>query len=499
MRFQIHFDRVSQASNNQGGRAVMRSRAPSLASPARKMVACLLAAALLPLAPGHARAAEPGAAADQDAPPESIAQASREPALTSDQALPERRNLHGQFTLVKQYHPSFTSPYEGPNSLHSARNGEETTDLTLFGAIRLWNGGAFYANPEIDQGFGLSDTLGIAGFPSGEAYKIGKSKPYFRLQRAFLRQVFDLGGASQTIDPGVNELGGVRSADNVTLTVGKFSVVDIFDTNSYAHDSRGDFLNWSVIDAAAFDYAADSWGYTVGAALEWTQSWWTLRAGFFDLSDVPNSKTLEPGFNEFALIGEFEGRYDLSGRPGKLKLLGFVNRARMGSYDDAIRLGRATGAAPETALVRRDASRPGMAVNLEQEITNDLGAFARISANDGNKEAYDFTDVNKSLSGGLVLKGNRWKRADDRFGIAAAVNGLSDVARRYFAAGGLGILIGDGQLPHYGGEYIVETFYSMRVVEHLTVSADYQYVTNPAYNRDRGPVSIFGVRVHAEF
>ncbi len=259
MRFHIRFDRVPQASNNQGELAVIRGRAPSLAAPARRMVGCLLAAALLPLAPGHARAAEPEAAADQGAPLESIAQASREPALTSDQALPERWNLHGQFTLVKQYHPSFTSPCEGPNSLSSARNGEETTDLTLFAGIRLWNGGTFYVNPEIDKGFGLSDTLGVAGFPSGEAYKVGKSKPYLRLHRAFLRQVFDLGGASQTIDPSANEVGGVRSADNVTLTVGKFSVVDIFDTNSYAHDSRGDFLNWSVINAAAFDYAADAW------------------------------------------------------------------------------------------------------------------------------------------------------------------------------------------------------------------------------------------------
>jgi high affinity Mn2+ porin len=171
----------------------------------------------------------------------------------------------------------------------------------------------------------------------------------------------------------------------------------------------------------------------------------------------------------------------------------------MGSYDDAVRLGRATGAAPDTVLVRRNASRPGIALNLEQEITNNLGAFARLSFNDGNKEAYDFTDVNKSLSGGFVLKGNQWRRADDRFGLAAAVNGLSGVARSYFGAGGLGILIGDGQLPHYGKEYIVETFYSMRVVDHFTVSADYQHVTNPAYNRDRGPVSIYGVRVHAEF
>jgi high affinity Mn2+ porin len=476
----------------------MRFAEPMVA-PVRKFVVGLLAVALAHVSPEHALATEPASAADQAALPESIAPASPQPAATGDQDLPGRWNVHGQLTFVKQYHPSFTSPYEGPNSLRSARNGEETTDLTLFSGIRLWRGGAFYVNPEVDEGFGLSNTLGTAGFPSGEAYKVGKSKPYFRLQRAFLRQVFDLGGASQTVDSGANEVGGVRSVNNVTLTVGKFSVVDIFDTNSYAHDPRGDFLNWSVIDAAAFDYAADSWGYTVGATLEWTQSWWTLRGGFFDLSNVPNSKTLEPGFREFALIGEIERRYDVGEHPGKLKVLAFVNHARMGRYDDAIRLGQVAGAAPDTALVRRNSSRPGVSINLEQEITNDLGAFARVSFNSGQKEAYDFTDVNRSLSGGFLLKGNQWQRVDDRVGFAVAVNGISDDAHRYFAAGGLGILIGDGQLPHYGSEYILETFYSMHVAEHLTVSADYQHITNPAYNRDRGPVSIFGVRAHAEF
>jgi high affinity Mn2+ porin len=431
-------------------------------------------------------------------PPDPSAAANTPPTPTAAVA-PEAWNLYGQATFVKQYHPGFTSPYQGANSLTPERNGEETTDLTLFLGVRLWDGGALYVNPEIDEGFGLDDTLGLAGFSSGEAYKIGRAEPYFRLPRAFLRQRFDLGGEATTLTPGPNELGGTQAADNVVLTIGKFSVVDIFDTNSYAHDPRSDFLNWSIIDAAAFDYAADSWGYTVGVAAEWTQSWWTLRGGFFDLSNVPNSSRLEPGFNEFALIGEFEGRYELQGHPGKLKLLGFLNNGRMGGYSDAVQLGQATDSIPSTALVRHSASRLGIALNLEQEVSADLGAFARISFNDGSKEAYEFTDVNSSASAGISVKGTGWYRADDVFGLAAAVNGLSGAARAYFAAGGLGILIGDGRLPHYRTEEIVETYYALRVTEHLKVSADYQYVANPAYNRDRGPVSIFSVRVHAEF
>ena len=204
---------------------------------------------------------------------------------------PEPWNLHGQLTFVDQYHPSFTSPYRGPNSLTPERNSEETTDATLFLGIRLWKGGALYVNPEIDQGFGLSDTLGVAGFPSGAAYKVGKSQPYLRLQRAFLRQRVDLGGATQAIAAGANELGGSQTADNVTVTAGKFSVTDVFDTSAYAHDPRSDFLNWAVIDAATFDYAADAWGYTVGVAVEWTQSWWTLRGGFFSQASG-NSRSL---------------------------------------------------------------------------------------------------------------------------------------------------------------------------------------------------------------
>jgi high affinity Mn2+ porin len=433
-----------------------------------------------------------------EAGPDSSASSDTAPAV-HEATTPEAWNLYGQATFVKQYHPGFTSPYQGSNSLSPVSNGEETTDATLFLGIRLWDGGALYINPEIDEGFGFDDTLGLAGFSSGEAYKVGRAEPYFRLPRAFIRQRFDLGGEATSLSPGPNELGGTQTTDNVVLTIGKFSVVDIFDNNSYAHDPRGDFLNWSVIDAAAFDYAADSWGYTVGVAAEWTRSWWTLRGGFFDLSNVPNSSTLEPGFKEFALIGEFEGRYDLKGHPGKLKLLGFANYGRMGSYGDAVQLGQATDSIPSTALVRHYAWRPGIALNLEQEVTPELGAFARISFNDGSKEAYEFTDVNGSVSVGLALKGSEWNRADDVVGLAAVVNGLSSAARAYFAAGGLGILIGDGQLPHYRSEDIVETYYSMRVGEHFTVGADYQYVTNPAYNRDRGPVSIFSLRLHAEF
>ncbi|MBU6443290.1 MAG: carbohydrate porin [Alphaproteobacteria bacterium] len=418
------------------------------------------------------------------------------PAAAADSG--ESWSLYGQMTLVEQYHPAFRSPYRGANSLDPGSRGNETFDMTAYAGVRLWPGGELYANPEIDQGFGLSNTLGVAGYPSGEAYKVGSSEPYFRLQRLFFRQTFDLGGAAEAVTPGANQLGATRSADNLVITLGKFSVTDIFDTNRYAHDPRGDFLNWSVIDAGAFDYAADAWGYSYGVAAEWTQSWWTLRAGLFDLSRVPNTTALERGFGQFELVAEVEERQTLWGEPGKLKLLGFLNRGRMGSYADAVRLAQRSARPPDTGLVRRYGSRPGLAIILEQQIANNLGLFFRASLNDGSKEAYEFTEVNRSLSAGVSLDGVGWGRPDDVVGVSGVINALPVAAQRYFAAGGMGILIGDGRLPRYGTEDIAEVYYRAQVTEQISASVDYQFVAHPAYNRDRGPVSIFGLRLHAE-
>ena len=443
-----------------------------------------------------------GATAAVAADPSEVAAANVAPAATAS-ASPqdttvESWSVHGQLTNVTQWHPAFNAPYSGANSLTSGSASAETTDMTLFLGARLWHGAELYLNPEIDQGFGLSNTLGIAGFPSGEAYKLGQNTPYFRLPRAFIRQVINLGGTNQPVPAGANQLGGSQTADNLTFTVGKFSVVDIFDTNRYAHDPRVDFLNWSVVDGGAFDYAADAWGYTMGAAAEWTQSWWTLRTGLFDLSVVPNSTQLDPHLRQYEWVGELEARHRLFGHPGKVKLLGFVNRADMGSYANALSLAQQTGAAPDTALVRRFASRAGALLNIEQEVAPDLGVFARASVNNGSQETYEFTDINRSLSAGLALQGDRWGRHDDTVGVAAVVNGLSSAARAYFAAGGLGLLVGDGQL-NYGTERIAELYYSWQVQKHLAVTVNFQHVVNPGYNRDRGPVPLVALRLHADF
>jgi high affinity Mn2+ porin len=413
-------------------------------------------------------------------------------------AAPERWRWDGQFTNVTQKHDRFHAPYSGDNSLQPDESAQETTDLTLYLGARVAPRTELWVNAELDQGFGLSNTLGAAGFPSGEAYKVGQSRPYLRLPRLFLRHTVDLGGEAQAQEGGANQLGGTTSADNLVLTLGKFSVVDVFDTNRYAHDPRADFLNWAVIDAGAFDYAADAWGYTFGAAAEWSQGAWTWRGGVFQLSEVPNAEVTGLHFGQHMRVAEAEHRHDWNGHPGKLKLLAFSNRANMGSYQDAVGAARPAGTPPDIASVRRVQSRSGWSLNLEQEASAELGLFFRASSNDGRKEAYEFTEINRSVSAGLALKGGRWGRANDTVGLAGVANGLSREAQAFFAAGGMGILIGDGAL-HYGPERIVESYYALAVVPHAAFTLDWQRLWNPAYNQDRGPVNVLGARLHAEF
>ena len=239
--------------------------------------------------------------------------------------------VHGQTTFLEQYDPPFHAPYAGANSL-IPNEGRETFDATAFLGWRLWDGAELWVDPEIDQGFGLDFTLGVAGFPSGEAYKVGEAVPYVRVQRAFVRQTIDLGGDEQKVDAAANQFSGSQTANRLVLTIGRFSVADVFDNNKYAHDPRGDFMNWSIIDTGTFDYAADAWGYTYGASAEWYQGDWTVRGGIFDLSIVPNSIDLDPSFAQFQWVGEIERRYDLWGQPGKLAVTGFLTRGRMGSF-----------------------------------------------------------------------------------------------------------------------------------------------------------------------
>jgi high affinity Mn2+ porin len=416
-----------------------------------------------------------------------------------DATQPETWALHGQATVVDQYHPAFAAAFSGPNSLNAGSRGNETFDTTLYAGVRPWQGAEIWIGPEIDQGFGFDDTLGIAAFTSAEAYKVGAVDPYVRIPRLFYRQTIDLGGASEKVDPDLFTLGGQQTANRLVFTIGKFSVPDIFDANAYAHDPRQDFLNWTLVDMGTFDYAADSWGYTYGVAGEWYQNWWTLRAGAFTLSRVPNSEALDTGFGQVQFVGEAEERHRLWGQAGKLKLLAFLTRGRMGDYNDATALAEQSNEPGNLALVRTYRSRAGIGLNLEQAITDEVGLFARAGFNEGGVETYEFTDINKTLSLGLSLRGNAWGRANDTIGIAAAIDDISRRAKDYLAAGGLGVLVGDGALPLSGPEQVAEAYYNYAITSYFHVTGDYQFVNNPAYNPLRGPVSVLAVRLHVQY
>ena len=440
----------------------------------------------------HAQAGSPASTPTTDA-------ATADKPVAAADAVPQWYAVHGQITVVGQSNTAFHAPYDGPNSLDGGGQFRETVDVTGYFGVSAWRGMELWANPEMDQGFGLRNTLGAAGFPSAEAYKVGDRHPYLRLPRLFVRQTIDLGGERAAIKPDLNVLGANHTADRLTITIGKFGVADIFDTNKYAHDPRGDFLNWTAVDTGTFDYAADAWGYTYGGAVELTAGKWTGRAGLFDLSTVPNSTDLETGLRQYQFVGEVERRVTIHGRPGAVRVTGWLSHGNFGLLSDAIAYGAAQGVAPDPAPVRRFRDRAGIGVDAEQEVSDAIGVFLRAGVGDGRSEVDEFTDADRTVSGGVAVQGAGWGRKDDRVGVALIANDISAERRRYLALGGLGILIGDGRLPHAGPELIGETFYDLGVVTGVTLTADGQLIVNPAYNRDRGPVPVLALRAHAQF
>ena len=405
--------------------------------------------------------------------------------------------LHVQGTEIAQGQPGFHSPYEGKNSLRSDDNFKQSSSIDLFLGARLWPGGEFYVNPEYYQGFGLSNTHGIAAFPNAENYKVGQKIGDIFNAHMFLRQTFGFGGEQEDLPSDQLQLAERVDVSRLTITVGRLSVGDQFDTNAYAHSARTQFLNWVLVDNGAFDYAADSLGVIEGATVELNQKTWALRYGIFDVPRVSNGLAKDGHFlKAWQQVIEWEERYSVGDHPGKVRLLGWLERAHMGSY-------RETLADPalmeDITLTRRYRYQYGFAFNAEQEISKDLGAFVRASWRDGQEEIWQFTDIDRSLSAGLQLKGTSWKRSADNVGLAGIIDGLSSAHRDFLAAGGLGPLVGDGRLPHYSPEGVVEMYYDAEIFKNVHLGVDYQFVANPGYNNDRGPVNIFSSRFHFQF
>jgi high affinity Mn2+ porin len=405
--------------------------------------------------------------------------------------------FHLQGTEVAQGQPGFHSPYQGTNSLKPDDNFRQSSSLDIYLGAHLWPGGEIYFNPEYYQGFGLSDTHGIAAFPNAENYKVGQKIGDIFIAHLFLRQTFGLGGEQEDLEGDLLQLAERVDISRLTFTIGRLSVGDQFDVNAYAHSARTQFLNWVLNDNGAFDYAADSLGVIEGATVELNQRTWALRYGIFDVPRVSNGFAKDGHLlKAWQQMLEFEERYSFLDHPGKVRLLGWLEEAHMGSY-------RETLANPslmeDITRTRRYRFQYGFALSTEQEITKDLGAFLRVSWRHGQEEVWQFTDIDRSLSGGLQLKGTSWNRSGDTVGLAGIIDGLSSAHRDFLAAGGLGPLIGDGKLPHYAVEGVIETYYDAEVIKGVHLAADYQFVANPAYNSDRGPVNIFAARFHFQF
>jgi len=404
-------------------------------------------------------------------------------------------SIHFQATSIGDMHGDFPSPYEGENSLPPHFEARVSLTATVFLATKAGRHVQFVFDPELAGGKGFGDVTGIAGFPNGEIPRVAAPTPKPYLARGYIRAMWGFGDASQKVEDGPNQLAGELPVRRFTWSSGKFALTDFFDNNSYSHDPRRQFMNWSLMSNGAWDYPADVRGYTVGTVGELTMPTWSLRAALAMEPSVANGPDLDTRVaKNRGAVAEWEQRYAPFGHAGALRVLGYLNREHAGTFREAF---LPDGTLNLDATRRNGTKKYGFGINLEQEITRDIGVFGRYGWSDGKTEAWAFTQIDRSLSGGASIRGRLWKRGRDRIGIAAVQNRLSGDQRRFLAAGGLGFIIGDGRL-NYRPESILETYYAWSALKQWTLTADYQHVANPAYNHDRGPLDVWSLRIHWE-
>ncbi len=412
-------------------------------------------------------------------------------------AVLETWSFHGQATTVTQGHGAFPSPYAGDHSFESRKEVRNSFTSTLFLGCRLWEGAELYVNPELVAGRGDSHVLGLGAAPNGEIYRVDSSELKVSLARLFLKQTWDISGATEPVTADQNQVGGSRTRRRVVMTVGRIALGDVFDANTYAHDPRTQFLNWTLMDTAAWDYPADTRGYSWGAAFEFYWDAWALRAGSFMVPTKANGMYFDHQVDRsHGDVVEVERDHEIDGQAGHVRILGYANHADMGSYQQSLQL---SPLAPDVTATRQPGRiKYGWGLSTDQTINADLEAFLRAGWNDGRTETWVFTEVDRSLALGLTLGGSSWSRAQDRLGLAVTIDGLSPEYRAYLAAGGLGFMIGDGRLD-YGQERLFETYYAVPLGRFFTATLDAQRIWNPGYNRDRRPVNIYALRLHAQF
>jgi hypothetical protein len=414
-----------------------------------------------------------------------------------------------QATYNAQTHGAFRSMLpDGPNSLTSHRDYMYTFSATAHWGLRVAPDTELYFNPEVVQGVPFTGALvGVGGFTNGEITRASGRNPVFYRQRLFMRKTWGEGGGSEHVDADFNQMAGTVDRNRWVLTVGNFSLLDVFDDNNYAKDPRTQFMNWGNWTYAAYDYSADARGYGWGAVLEWYHGDWAIRGGRMNTPQTPNSLAMDFAYaRHFGDQIEVEHAHQLLGQPGKVRVLAYNNRAVMANFDDATRYlaqnGYPTQTGPEALIAVRGPvrSKMGVGLNLDQAFSDSWGVFMRLMWSDGKTETLAFTEVDQSLSVGSLLKGSLWGRGQDSVGVAYMINRISDARRRFLQAGGVSFFIGDGYRgERLGDERIAEIFYSWGLAPGHWLTLNGQRLQNPGYNLDRGPVNVLALRWHTEF
>jgi high affinity Mn2+ porin len=430
----------------------------------------------------------------------SLAAASCGLAQQPDPAAPsERWNLFYQATSIGDYHGSFRANYSGPFSLRNTPERDVSLTTTLFLGFRLRNA-QFYFDPEIAGGRGFSGVNGIANSPNGELPRVASATPKPYIARAYVTYDFGFGDEREQFESEENQLAGSRPMTRYSITVGRFTVTDFFDNNRYTHDPRTQFMAWGTMYNGAWDYPADTRGYTWGWVHEFHARHWSLRYGSAAEPRVANGLRFDRRlFVDRGDMVEGEERFQIHGHQGTIRLMGSLLHTDSGSYAEALRASAQTGDRPDVAAVHRPGTlKYGVAISADQEIRKDVGVFLRLGWNDGKTESFAFTAIDRLATGGISFTGTRWKRPEDKVATELTVAGISGVHASYLAHGGYDFLIGDGRLT-YAPEYTWESYYSARLFPGFFASIDLQHVVDPAYNQDRGPVWIGSLRLHMEF
>ncbi len=411
-------------------------------------------------------------------------------------------SLHFQTTIIPQYHFDFKSPYSGDNSLEAHEVPRTSFSGTAFFNYKAFKHTYFVFNPEAAGGKGLSKTLGIAGFPNGEVYRVGDPKPKPFIARLYAEQRFPLSDKKEMVEDDLNQVKEYTNKEYISVILGKFSLTDFFDNSEISHDPRTQFMNWALMGNGGWDYPANTRGYTMGTVIQAYFSDWAIRTALVAMPIEANGAEMQFKFGKaMGWITELEKSHIFQRDDRHFSTLHtgfFINYAHMGNYRQSINNAMLSSSTPDIEDSRLyGRSKAGYYVSLDNHFGN-IHHFIKTSWNDGKNETWAFTEIDRSTTTGVQFDGITWKRKYDKFSIGYINNGLSADHREYLAKGGYGFLIGDGKL-NYGSEQIFEVYYSLKIWKQIYATPDYQWVIHPAYNKDRGPVSIIALRLHAEF